>query len=691
MSVVVVGLNHRTVPLELLERMTVDAARLPKALHDLVAARANITEAVVLSTCNRTEVYAVAEQFHGGVADVRNFLAELAFLPPRTSPTTSTSTTTPTPSPTSSRWPPGLDSAVVGESEILGQVRAAWERRRDEGAAGPALNLLFRHALEVGKRVRTETGIGRGIASVSQAAVALAAERLGTLEGRRVLVLGAGDMGEGMAAGPGRRRRRPSAGRQPHPGAGRGARRRRSAAGPSACPTCRRARRGRPAAHLHRRHVGDARARPTSSRSWPPVPAAPLLIVDVAVPRDVDPAAADLPGVTLLDMDDLRAFAEAGLAERRREVAAVQDIVDEEVDRYRDEAPAREVGAAGRRPARPGRGGAPGRARPLRGRLAGLDDAAARRGRGAHPGASWPSCCTSPPSGSRTRRAPPGASASPRPCATSSTSTDASRARCALPRHRGAARSPAGRRDHVGRAAAGRPRRRRRRARGRRDHRRPAPRRADLGDRRQGRVRQGGAGRRARRPGRPRRALGQGPAVGDTPPRAWCWPPCPSGATPATRSSAPPSTACRAGAHGGHRLGAPAGPAGRLRPDLTFAGLRGNMHPPGQGARGRRHRRGGRRPRAARAAPTRASPRCSTPSCCCPRSARARSPSSAARRRRRRARRWPPIEHEPSPPGGRRRAGLPRRRSAATATCRPAPTPPSTTAGSPSPGCWPPT
>jgi hypothetical protein len=105
-SVVVIGLNHRTMPLDLFERMTVDGARLPKALHDL-AAREHLGEVVVLSTCNRTEVYAIAERFHGAYGDVRNFLSELAFVPPTSSPTTSTSTTTPRPSGTCSPWPPG--------------------------------------------------------------------------------------------------------------------------------------------------------------------------------------------------------------------------------------------------------------------------------------------------------------------------------------------------------------------------------------------------------------------------------------------------------------------------------------------------------------------------------------------------------------------------------------------------------
>jgi glutamyl-tRNA reductase len=162
-SVVVIGLNHRTAPLDLLERMAVSEARLPKALHDLLS-RTNVTEGLVLSTCNRTEVYAVAERFHGAYSDIRDFLAEVSYLPPEdfsdhlyvhydTAAAAHLLSVT-----------AGLDSAVVGESEIQGQVKVAWERARSEAAAGPVLNLLVRHALEAGKRARTETAIGRNIA-----------------------------------------------------------------------------------------------------------------------------------------------------------------------------------------------------------------------------------------------------------------------------------------------------------------------------------------------------------------------------------------------------------------------------------------------------------------------------------------------------------------------------------------------
>ena len=195
---IVVGLNHRTVPLDVLERMTVTGDRLPKALHDLVS-RDDISEAVILSTCNRTEVYVVAERFHQAVGDVRHVLSSLAELAPEHFADHLYTFHDAGAVAHLFSVVSGLDSAVLGESEILGQVRGAWERAAGEGAARGGMNMLFRHAVGVGKRVRTETGIGRHTASVSHAAVELAEARLGTLSGARVLVLGAGDMGEGMA------------------------------------------------------------------------------------------------------------------------------------------------------------------------------------------------------------------------------------------------------------------------------------------------------------------------------------------------------------------------------------------------------------------------------------------------------------------------------------------------------------
>ncbi|MBV8304204.1 MAG: glutamyl-tRNA reductase [Acidimicrobiia bacterium] len=341
MSVVVVGLNHRTVPLDMLERMNVSPARRPKVLGDL-AAREHISEVVVLSTCHRTEVYAVAERYHGAVQDIRNAFSELAFIPPEdfsdhlytyfdegaVNHLFSVAA--------------GLDSVVLGESEILGQVRQAWQVAHEEGTAGPRLAALFRHAVVTGKRARTETAIARGSTSLAHAAVDMAARRLGTLHGKRILLLGAGDVGESMAhavAG--------IAGAQVFIAnrtwdravalasrIGGRAVQLDGLAGALAEVDVLLTSTGAPSAIVDQSDLAPA----VEDRNG-----RPLLVVDVAMPRDVDPAIAELPGVELLDLDDVRAFVEAGLAERRREVARVRSIVDEERDRFTDSVTAREV------------------------------------------------------------------------------------------------------------------------------------------------------------------------------------------------------------------------------------------------------------------------------------------------------------------------------------------------------------
>ncbi len=341
MSVVVVGLNHRTVPLDLLERMTVPSSLLPKALADLTS-REHVTEAVVLSTCNRIEVYAFAEKFHGAYQDIRNFFAEVSHVAPEEFSDHLTSLYDGDAARHLFSVASGLDSAVLGEHEILGQVRTAWEVSSAEGAVGPVLNPLFRHALEVGKRVRTETAISRNITSVSQAAVAMATDRLGGLEGRQVLVVGAGEMGEGLA------RALHSGGVASIRVANRTWDRAIEVAG----------RLGGVPVRLDDlpHHLAEVDVLLTSTGASAVIlehgdlasvvgerHGRELLVVDIAVPRDVDPAAGEIEGVTLLDMDDLREFAEVGIRERQREVTAVQAIVDAELDRYVDESTARSV------------------------------------------------------------------------------------------------------------------------------------------------------------------------------------------------------------------------------------------------------------------------------------------------------------------------------------------------------------
>lgn len=342
MPVLVVGLSHRTVPLELLERVSVPKARLPKALADL-SGRDFLSEAVVLSTCHRTEIYAVAERFHGAVQDVRHFLSEHAFVPPEDISDHLYTYHDDAAIEHLFAVTAGLDSVLLGESQILGQVRDAWETARAEEAAGRQLSALFRHALEVGKRSRTETGIARGITSLSQAALAMARERLGTLHGRTILVVGTGEVGEGMVA---------------------------DLAATSEGGEILVANRTAERAELLASRVGgraidlgslpravggadvlfassgasSAVLRPADLAGGTPGSSPrPLLIVDLGMPRNIDPAVGEVPWVTLLDLDDLRAFVNAGLDQRRREIPRVRAIVGEEIGRYLSHASVREV------------------------------------------------------------------------------------------------------------------------------------------------------------------------------------------------------------------------------------------------------------------------------------------------------------------------------------------------------------
>ena len=342
MAVVVVGLNHRTVPLEILERMTVGQSMAPKALHDLLG-REHLTEAVVLSTCMRTEIYAVAARYHGAMSDVRNFLSAWSGTEPEGFGDHLYSYYEAGAANHLFQVASGIDSAVIGEGEVLRQVRNAWEQARAEKAAGPVLGHLFRHAIEVGKRVRHETAITRGITSLSQAAVAMAGERLDGLAGRTVLLVGAGEMGEGMVQAL-----------ASVPGIGR---------------TLVANRTWAKAAKLADRLGGVAVALSELAAAFeeadvvltstgapamlvepadlePILPARggrPLLVVDIAVPRDVDPGVGLLPDVTLLNMDDLKAFVDAAMAERRREIPAVNRIIGEELDRFSDLSAERQV------------------------------------------------------------------------------------------------------------------------------------------------------------------------------------------------------------------------------------------------------------------------------------------------------------------------------------------------------------
>jgi glutamyl-tRNA reductase len=340
-SFVVVGLNHRTVPLPVLERVAVPSVAVPKALRDL-AGREFLAEVALLSTCNRTEVYAFCTKFHPGVADASEFLAEQAGMKAADLAEHIYSYYDEAAIAHLFGVAAGVDSVILGEGQILGQVRDALKVAEEEGTASHNLGRMFRFAIEVGKRSRAETGIGRGAVSLSSAAVALATERLGTLVEQRVLVLGAGEMGEGMA------RSLAGSGVAEVVVAGRGTERSTELAtrvGGRAIPIDQLPQ-ALIAADLVLTSTGASEVVITQDEIELAMQrrfGRPLLIVDIAVPRDVDPGVADVPGVTLLDMDDLKTFAESSMDRRRREVARVRRIISAELERLRTERTGREV------------------------------------------------------------------------------------------------------------------------------------------------------------------------------------------------------------------------------------------------------------------------------------------------------------------------------------------------------------
>jgi glutamyl-tRNA reductase len=312
MTLSLVGLSHHVAPVELRERVTLDldaASELARSLGD----------AVCLSTCNRTELYladadeeealaalgrVAGEPLDGVAYRLHEDAAALHLF----------------------RVAAGLDSLVPGEGEILGQVRSAYEAV----APGPLLDRVFRQALAVGKRVRTETAIGESPASVSSAAAALAAQVFGDLRGRRVLLIGSGRIGE-LAAGN---------------LASRGAEiafvANRTADGARELAQ----RFGGTALRLDElpARLGEVDVVVSSTSAPEPVllaadvPAkrrAPLFFIDIAVPRDVDASIARLDGCFLYDIDDLEAVVAETLSGRRLEAEHAEELVVEEAERFR--------------------------------------------------------------------------------------------------------------------------------------------------------------------------------------------------------------------------------------------------------------------------------------------------------------------------------------------------------------------
>jgi glutamyl-tRNA reductase len=312
-----VGISHRHAPVEVRERVALGGGEAAELARELARESG---ECVCLSTCNRTELYSVGALAEESALEALRSIGgdEVAALSYRLADHAAALHLF--------RVAAGLDSLVPGEGEILGQVRSAYEL----GAPGPLLNRLFHDALHAGKKARAQTTIAESPASVSSAGAALAQQVFGDLSGRKVLVVGAGKVGELAARGLAARgaeivavaNRSGERGEEVAKRIGTRAVPLGAVAGELAAVdvvvTCT----GSPGFLLAPADLGDRRARP-------------LFVIDLAVPRDVDPAVNEVDGCYLYDIDDLEAVVESSLAGRRREAERAEAIVAAEAERFR--------------------------------------------------------------------------------------------------------------------------------------------------------------------------------------------------------------------------------------------------------------------------------------------------------------------------------------------------------------------
>lgn len=329
MPVELLSITHRTAPVAIRERLALDAAH-RAALMARLAGLAG--EAVALCTCNRTELYWTARPAATS-GEVLALLAAEAGLDPGSLEPYVAHRRGAAAARHLCRVAAGLESQVLGEPQILGQVREAAEEARAAGAIGPVLDRLFTLAVVAGKRARTETAIGRGAGSIGQAAVQLARSILGDLAGKRALVVGAGEMGRlvtaslasyrpgwlGITNRTGERAREVArkVGAQPIPWE---------------CLD-------ETLARVELAVVATAAQEPvlTRRRLERVVTARGgrlLLLIDIAVPRNVEPAVAGLPGIELRDIDALEALCAEGRRARARAIPQVEAIVEEQVEEF---------------------------------------------------------------------------------------------------------------------------------------------------------------------------------------------------------------------------------------------------------------------------------------------------------------------------------------------------------------------
>jgi glutamyl-tRNA reductase len=326
---VVVGLSHRTAPVEVRERLAVAPNRLEQELRE-IAANGRLDEALLISTCNRVELYATSANPIAASRVAKEALARR--LPETAGVDVLYQERGVDVVRHIFRVASSLDSLVVGEPQILGQVKEAFDAAKGAGTMGTLLGRCFTQAFATAKRVRSETGIAEGTVSISSIAAELAKKIFGNLEGRRTLLLGAGEMGEAAA------RSLRQTGTNLHV-MNRSEDRARALA-----ESC-----GGRAVPYERLAVeladADVVIASTASPKFILTPELmksvvrtrrrrPLFVIDIAVPRDVDPRVGNMDNVFVYDVDDLQQVAEENLAARAREVALAERIVEEELDAF---------------------------------------------------------------------------------------------------------------------------------------------------------------------------------------------------------------------------------------------------------------------------------------------------------------------------------------------------------------------
>ncbi len=329
MSVLVVGVSHKTAPVSVLERLALSADGVAKLVREVIDSD-HVLEATALATCNRIEVYADVDRFHGSVETVSRLLCERAGEKPEdvvphlyvhyddgaVSHLFGVAA--------------GLESMVVGEGQILGQTRDALRVGQEHGTIGPSLNLLFQQALRVGKRAHAETDIDRAAPSLVSVALERATEHVGPLAGKHVVVIGAGAMASLAVSTVSRfgagdvvvaNRTDSNASRLAEQYGGRVvplADIDEAIAAADVLISCT----GAAGVVLPLAQIAAARVHATD----------PLAVIDLALPHDVDPAVAELPGISLIGL--ARLAAEVHDTDTANDVTAVRDIVSEEIQAF---------------------------------------------------------------------------------------------------------------------------------------------------------------------------------------------------------------------------------------------------------------------------------------------------------------------------------------------------------------------